>query len=59
MILVQEEKQEPIGGEVGKDSTIMIIPQENPTSGEVGMTLNRTSMSFQVGNDSYQMSVKW
>ena len=56
--MVQEEKQEPIGGEVGKDSTILIIFQEDPTSGEVGMTLDRTSMSFQVGNDSYQMSIK-
>ena len=53
MISVREEMQEPISGKVGKDSIVMIIPQEEPTSGEVGMSLDRTTMSLEVVNDSY------
>ena len=45
--------QEPIvGGDVGMDSVIMIIPQKEPTSGKVGMSLDKTTMSLQGINDS-------
>ena len=56
MILVQEEMQEPTGGKAGTDTVIMIIPKEEPTSGEVGMSSDRTTMSLQVVKDSNRMS---
>ena len=49
-------QQETIGGEEVTDSKIVIMHQEEPTTGDGEMTSSRTTMSLQVANGLYQMS---
>ena len=55
---VLDEEQEPISGGKAKDSIMVIMHQEEPTTGDGGMTSDKTAMSIQVTNGLDQMPNK-
>ena len=58
MVLVLEEEEKPISGEDMTVSTVVIMPEEEPTPANGAMISDKTTMTLQATNGSDQMSNK-